>query len=182
MNKKVIGVFIWMLLISTTIAVIVNGSIEDPKMAVVSKGDLLFNRNSRIYYCPLDTYCEDIIQKQCKENSKLKTNYLTGYTGKTDWFEVIDQEQGKSNYFLLFIKKGRQFAQSFTPSISPLSKVELRLYAHNATGDFHFAIRQELDGSDLVYQSRRIENSFGDWIVFDFDDINVTVDSKYYIV
>ena len=33
----------------------------------------------------------------------MKTNYLTGYTGKTDWFEVIDQEQGKSNYFLLFI-------------------------------------------------------------------------------
>jgi hypothetical protein len=76
-------------------------------------------------------------------------------------------------------------AQSFTPTMSPLTKVEIKLNKPRKTEDGIFvSIRKELNGSDLT--SKIIPATdipfFVYWIEVDFSDIDVTVGEPYYIV
>jgi hypothetical protein len=78
-------------------------------------------------------------------------------------------------------------AQSFKPKLPILSKIELGLWKlENITGNFTISIRQRIYGRDLISKTISIEDipwqNYGDWVAFDFEDINVTPDKTYYIV
>lgn len=103
--------------------------------------------------------------------------------------EIIDQSQTDVgtgciiwNHFL---------AQSFKPSMSPLSKVELLLWWQEPfpNMDIIVSIRENLKGEDLV--STRISGDELDfspstneegWVTFDIEDFEVEINKKYYIV
>jgi hypothetical protein len=78
-------------------------------------------------------------------------------------------------------------AQSFKPTLSVLSKVELGLFKfEGASGNVTVTIREKLQGTDLTMASVPADDipvgSEADWIEFDFEDIDVTPEKKYYIV
>jgi hypothetical protein len=78
-------------------------------------------------------------------------------------------------------------AQSFRPKLSILTKVELGLFKQEgAKGEVTVSIRERLKGQDLTKKSISVNNiplvTDPDWIEFDFDDIQVTPNKKYYIV
>ena len=78
-------------------------------------------------------------------------------------------------------------AQSFKPKLPILSKVEIGLFKQeNAEGTVTVSIRQRLGGEDLVSKTIPVESiplgSEADWVEFDFDDIEVIPNIKYYIV
>jgi hypothetical protein len=74
-------------------------------------------------------------------------------------------------------------AQSFIPSMSPLTKIDLWIYARGVNDTLSISIRKELNGEDLTLISKKIFlDQVHDWVTFDFDDIDVNVGSIYYIV
>jgi hypothetical protein len=103
---------------------------------------------------------------------------------KTTNEEIIDQSQTDIgtgciiwNHFL---------AQSFKPSMSPLTKVELPLWWGDPKPDVDVivSIRENLCGNDLVsakVDGNEFINEYG-WIEFDFEDLEVSTGKTYYIV
>ena len=78
-----------------------------------------------------------------------------------------------------------KFAQSFTPSLDMLSRVELKVEkGGNPSGDLTISIRDSLYADDLVSVSIAAEELPRgiNWIQFDFPDIQVYPEEKYYIV
>jgi hypothetical protein len=78
-------------------------------------------------------------------------------------------------------------AQSFKPKLPVLSKVEIGLFKmDNANGNVTVSIRNSLNGEDLTSKTLSIDiiplPSDADWVEFDFEDIEVTPDNRYYIV
>lgn len=92
----------------------------------------------------------------------------------------------------------RTFAQSFTPNATFISKIKLKLktvISHDKYLEYYkkyplnFSIRNSLDGEDLVKVSKKpyikflgLPRYYCMWIDFDFSDLAVTPDEKYYIV
>jgi hypothetical protein len=96
---------------------------------------------------------------------------------------IIDQSQTDSgtgcviwNHFL---------AQSFTPSMSPLTRVDLALWWEDSSPAVNItvSIRDRLRGDDLVrtHVSGNDLVEYG-WVSFDFDDLEVSVNTRYYII
>jgi hypothetical protein len=83
-------------------------------------------------------------------------------------------------------------AQSFKPTLNMLTKVELMIYRKgNTPGTYDVSIRSDLNEDDLTSKSivaQTIPDTSpdpplgGNWIEFDFTDINVTPEQTYYIV
>ena len=94
---------------------------------------------------------------------------------------VVDQAQeghrskGLVGHTLI---SGISVAQSFVPSGKLLAKVDLKI---SEGGYVKASIRESLDGRDLTSKTMRI-TSTGEWISFDFRDINVVIGKTYYIV
>jgi hypothetical protein len=77
-------------------------------------------------------------------------------------------------------------AQSFTPQKNIMTRVFLYVGKVGSPDIFHFAIREELDGVDLVTVSKD-QSQFPywnnpQWIEFNFDDIPVIAGEKYYMI
>ena len=78
-------------------------------------------------------------------------------------------------------------AQSFTPSIDTLAKVEIALSSFDSDNPppFHLYIRDNLSSDNLVESSRAIpimEYDATAWYSFDFEDLDVIPGKTYYIV
>jgi hypothetical protein len=99
--------------------------------------------------------------------------------------EVVDQKQLSSCGQGCFFFSNYWLAQSFIPSLSTLTKVQVRLFkAGNPPNDIELSIRSSLVGSDLTTSTvdgAEISTS-SRWIDFDFPDISVNPGSKYYLV
>ena len=85
----------------------------------------------------------------------------------------------------IFVEKW--FAQSFAPTQSTLSKVELELIAKGNVQPITVSIRKNLTGPDLAQTSvligpMDIYRPILNWTTFDFPDIQVTPGDTYYIV
>jgi len=97
---------------------------------------------------------------------------------------LLDQKQENSSYEMS-IHHSVSLAQSFTPSISPLTKIEFNLHKPRKTDTgIEISIRKSLNGPDLsnnVLSSDQIP-FFYHWIEVDIYDIDVTIGEEYYII
>jgi hypothetical protein len=101
--------------------------------------------------------------------------------------EVVDQQLNRGvGIFFPLNKWNPALAQSFCPTISPLSKIDIyfytRVYPSPPSTSLNISIREELDGEDLVH----IVDNFSfdiqyNWITIDFEDIEVDTNETYYI-
>ncbi|MEM2583154.1 MAG: C1 family peptidase [Candidatus Thermoplasmatota archaeon] len=97
--------------------------------------------------------------------------------------EIIDQSQ-QTYSGEVSIYGTIKYAQSFIPSLSKITKVELYIRKQGLPASLTFSIRESLTGANIVTvvkQASEIPSSLS-WITFDFNDINVTVGKTYYIV
>jgi hypothetical protein len=102
--------------------------------------------------------------------------------------EVIDQQETHGvGIFFPLNKWNPTLAQSFSPKISPLSKIDIyfytRVYPSPPSTSLNISIREELEGENIIH----IVNNFSfdiqyNWITIDFDDIEVEINKTYYIV
>jgi len=112
--------------------------------------------------------------------------------------ETVDQYQLRSRW-LVSISQGqnRSWAQSFTPNSSNLSKIKLNLgLSWNYEGinenlqkyPLNISIRKSLNGVDLVKISEKPYTEmtpgyrYRRWIEFDFPNLTVNPEDKYYIL
>jgi hypothetical protein len=96
---------------------------------------------------------------------------------------TVDQRQVEEWWGFL-VNDTRWCAQSFTPDISSLAKVELGAMASQPDRTITVSIRETLDGPDLTSVERTISGEGWEtmWTGFDLPDIEVTPGKKYYIV
>lgn len=76
------------------------------------------------------------------------------------------------------------YAQSFSPTMDSLTKVDLYVYKYGSPDYIKISIRDDLEGDDLtdIYVNGG-ELSYGSqWYEFDFTDINLTPGETYYIM
>ena len=97
---------------------------------------------------------------------------------------ILDQKQELHSYEYSFHDKV-WLAQSFKPSMNPLTKVEVKINKPRVTKNpLIISIRKELNGSDIT--STYIDGVdvpfFVFWISFDIPDIEVVEGETYYIV
>jgi len=115
------------------------------------------------------------------------TNPILASNIKND--EIIDQSQ--TNVGTGCVMWNHFLAQSFKPSMSPLTKVDLLLWWAEPYPNMNIivSIRESLDGEDLV--NTRVSGDELDfapstdeygWVTFDIEDLEVTIDKKYYII
>ena len=78
-------------------------------------------------------------------------------------------------------------AQSFTPTLGKLTRIELQLSRHNKPPEgieLILRIRGNLDGKDITYIKKNPDEIQSDhvWVEFDFPDINVPPGEQRYII
>ena len=102
--------------------------------------------------------------------------------------EILDQSQTK----LECVVYNTFLAQSFKPKTNSITKIELALYTRvkiNAV-NVTLSIRNHLYGEDIatalvtsdMIPFNSTHNCYWDWIEFDFNDIEITSNKKYYLV
>ena len=103
--------------------------------------------------------------------------------------KINENEINKNNYNL-YLSWG---AQSFTPNMSKLTKVKLSVAKHGLmTCPLIVSIREDLYANDTTsvsvdssltpYIDYNAPNENFSWVEFDFPDINVNINQKYFIV
>jgi hypothetical protein len=97
---------------------------------------------------------------------------------------LLDQHQDLSNGEVA-IHQGVLFAQSFQPSMTPLTKVIIKIKKILIINEpLIVSIRKNLTGKDIVFLpllgSQIPFNTF--WVEFDFNDIDVEINQTYYLV
>jgi hypothetical protein len=97
---------------------------------------------------------------------------------------ILDQHQENDTYETS-IHQRVSLAQEFTPSLSPLTKVEVKINKPRKTDrSLVLSLRESLTGNDIVTSSVNAVDIpyFTNWIEFDIPDVDVTVGKPYYIV
>jgi hypothetical protein len=121
---------------------------------------------------------------QSIENELIKNEKNQIFNNNPDF--VIDQYNTERFCSSHGVWGSFKLAQSFTPTLETLSKVELPLhnkeqpYGHTVT----ISIRRDLTKNDLTSVALSDENfeTYNTWITFDFPDIKVNPGSTYYII
>lgn len=123
-------------------------------------------------------------------NKALKVSSKNGDLWRTEIIEIdtnsdfIDQKQVYCSGYASGILSSKPFAESFVPSYSVLTRIELMLIKRFNPGDFTLSIRENLNGEDLVsihMVSSAIPEDIS-WKHFDFIDLCVQPGRTYYIV
>lgn len=105
--------------------------------------------------------------------------------------DELDQENKYWSYVAveLWYPEQTWVAQSFKPTLSILTRVALGMFKVGFPSDdaeVEVSIRKDLEGPDLTSARVKVKNLPDEhwpyFIYFDFPDINVTVESTYYIV
>ena len=105
------------------------------------------------------------------------------------WLFRADQKQTSNCGYGFQIQPPIYHAQEFKPTKNELTAVALEMFKHDnppAGTEITVSIRDSLNGSDLTVTSvdadqAKIKGS-GTWVLFDFQDITVTPEDTYYIV
>ena len=121
---------------------------------------------------------------------------LTWFDGEADFCfktyfcppaEQTDQVQTDLGYWSsnwTLVGESRWFAQSFTPSLTTLTKLELLTFPSQDADNIYLKIRKDLNGFDLISISLTPNGipPSPQVLTFDFPDINVTPGLQYYII
>jgi len=154
LNKKTICIIIFTLLITITF----------PFIDTAETINTNYNREINIYE---DNYSEiDSINKN--------TNY-----------DTLDQQQiSDSGWSWAVIGSTAKMAQSFIPTLSSLTKVELKIKKQGNPTGLTISIRSSLTGGDLTtkYESGSSISTTANWHEFNIPDISVTPGATYYII
>jgi hypothetical protein len=98
--------------------------------------------------------------------------------------EELDQQQTQSNYKCI-IYSARWGGQSFTPTMSILTQVELYVKkVGTPPSTLTLSVRSSNTGADLVSVSKAASQipTSSNWVEFDFSDLTITPGSTYYLV
>lgn len=120
--------------------------------------------------------------------NKLESYYKLDVPPK--WLEGADQYQTSSLIYGFVIQPTFPCAQEFKPSKGTLTAVALPFFKFGdppSGTTITVWIRDELNGNDLATASIdadnwRIKSNREKWVLFDFDDIEITPEESYYIV
>ena len=98
--------------------------------------------------------------------------------------DTLDQQQTVDSGYSWSISEYGYYAQSFKPTLSQLTRVQLLLFKQGTPGGLTISIRSSLTGPDLTlkYLSGSSISTSASWHEFDFPDISVTPGSTYYII
>lgn len=98
--------------------------------------------------------------------------------------DTLDQQQTVDSGFSWAISENGYYAQSFKPTLSQLTRVELLMFKKGTPDGLRISIRSSLTDSDLTlkYISASSISTNTSWQEFDFPDIFVTPGQTYYIV
>ncbi|MCJ7571912.1 MAG: hypothetical protein MUO82_08560, partial [Candidatus Thermoplasmatota archaeon] len=117
------------------------------------------------------------------------TTFHSETTVKATFFygDIVDQYQMMDSYHAAIIEAGYPSWQSFKPSMSPLTKVELFVNYHSNTdpdAPLNISIKKGWTGDvltscEVAAEDMKVKAS---WIEFDFDDISVKTEEEYYII
>jgi len=131
-------------------------------------------------YLSLQDLGEDILVNTTTTKSSSGHKYIIRNSGD----DYIDQEQALDHGGGLNVNYGQYVAQSFKPSVTRLSKVQLKLFKYNGepTYDLEFSIREQLDGVELATVIKNPGEILNGWNEFDFSDLEVEIDKTYYLV
>ena len=194
MKNKIIGIFVMTLLIATAVLPVVesiNGMVNEESKNVrydlqdvlgignnigkLSGKSLIKIDNDNI----LDNFRSDAIPSEYQpvDPALIEDLKLNGYK--------LDQKQTDWGCDGI-ICKVVWLAQSFTPSMTPLTKVDLYMAKiGNPSAGVTVCIASSLTGSEIACVSKQpdqINSEYYTWTEFDFSDISVTPGQKYYIV
>lgn len=164
MKKKLLGIFVCMLLIATALPVF--GMETDDKVDNTSIED-----------------CSDVISASNDgKNNELDTPPLPRI-----WWLGVDQKQDSDCRVGLWTFHPIWLAQEFKPTKEKLIGIELHFFPGGSPPpdvELTVSIRDTLNGSDLTATTVSAETIAvgGTWVTFDFPDINVTPGNTYYIV
>jgi hypothetical protein len=122
-----------------------------------------------------------------KESNNIRLNSEPYEPAPFEWWRVDQKQTTQGGYGITLIPPETN-AQSFTPTKDKLTAVSLYLFGAGTPPDkvnITVSIRDNLTGSDLA--TKTIDTSVvpitsATWILFDFEDISVTPESKYFIV
>lgn len=100
------------------------------------------------------------------------------------YFDQLDQSQTmQTDHY--YLSRWDAYAQSFKPDAMTLTRVQLYFRHSGATNNIIFAIRDDLDGSDLtdaIVNPSVIPINVWTWVEFDVADIAVTPGNTYYML
>ena len=111
--------------------------------------------------------------------------YRPNELGILDGSELILDQKQEQNSYEDSLHNNILIAQSFTPSMSPLTTVEIKINKPRVIEmPIEVSIRKELNGTDITSLSIPAEQIpyFIFWVEFDFQDIEVNPEETYYIV
>ena len=143
MKKKLLGIFVCMLLIATAI----------PAVGTMNENEI-------------------------STNNPRETLQPPGWG--------LDQKQTNQDGAGFYIVPSQWLAQGFKPTMEKLTAVQLYIFKHDnppAGIEITVSIRDSLNGSDLTITSENADQIEDyKWVTFDFPDITVIPENKYYIV
>jgi hypothetical protein len=132
------------------------------------------------------SYKQTLSGETCEEYfsySYSMANYYNNFES-TLILDTLDQQQTVNSGISWSISENGYYAQSFIPTISQLTKVQLLMFKRGAPDGLRISIRSSLTGPDLTlkYLSASSISANVSWIEFNFPDISVTPGTTYYIV
>jgi len=160
---------------------------HDPDGSIVNwtwnfgDGNISFLQNPQHQYTTAGVYT---INLTVRDNMGSIGTYTKNITVTTQILEQLDQQQTIYNNKIAAYSSFWN-AQSFKPSLSTLTKVQLYVdKVGSPPSNLIISIRSSLTGTDLTNISKSPSQipSTKSWVEFDFSDISVTPNSTYYIV
>lgn len=157
MKKKLIGLLICMLLISTAFPVLgINAE-------------------------------KQIINTTTKDSNRELYTEVDKSPLPLAWWLGVDQKQDKHCGYGQQIRPPFWCAQEFKPNKEKLIGIELWFFMYGAPPsglEITVSVRKTLNGSDLTIATMGADpiKNTGTWVLFDFDDITVTPQETYFIV
>lgn len=135
--------------------------------------------------CTVSSAYAKIKNYNLKQNENIFSENTILNSRNFDTIEVIDQQQTTDCGYGCPFFSNLWLAQGFIPTLETITRIELKLFkVGTITSDIILSIRSALTGSDLT--SVTIDGSqvygYGNWIDFDFIDIDVVTGEMYYIV
>jgi hypothetical protein len=122
-----------------------------------------------------------------KKSNNVSVNSEPYEPGLFEWWGVDQKQTTQDGYGITLIPPETN-AQSFTPTKDKLTAVSLYLFkAGTPSEPVHItvSIRGNLTGPDLATKTidtSVVTISTATWVLFDFDDITITPESKYFII
>jgi parallel beta-helix repeat protein len=107
------------------------------------------------------------------------------YDDILDQYQNITEEYSRIPFGVITSDNLVIAAQSFRPSLSILTKVDLLFYKASSSNGVTVSIKDSLDSGDALmstFKSNSEINNYPAWTTFDFEDINVNPGQEYFIM